>query len=71
MVSFKIVYRDELHPKLRQPIIDISRRSFNSEFLWERIERRFNPYGIDDWPDAGEPIPIPKEEDRPEFIGHP
>lgn len=64
----EIVYRDELPPKLRQPLVDILQRSCGSRSLWERIERRFNPYGIDDWPTAGEPIPISKEEDPPEFI---
>lgn len=64
----EIAYRDELPAKLRQPIIDILRCSFNSVFLWERIQALFNPYGIDDWPAGGEPIPVSKEEDRPEFI---
>ena len=64
----EIVYRDELPEKLRQPIIDILRRSFNWNFLWERIEALFNPYGIDEWPSTGQPKTISKEEDNPNFI---
>jgi AbiJ N-terminal domain 4 len=64
----EIVFRDDLPEKLRQPIINILRRSISADFLWERIERLFNPYGIDDWPKPAAPIPVAKEEDDPKFI---
>jgi hypothetical protein len=64
----EIIYRDGLPKKLRQPMINILRRSFNAAFLWERIERLLNPYGIEDWPAPAGPITILKEEDNPTFI---
>jgi AbiJ N-terminal domain 4 len=64
----EIVFRDDLPEKLRQPIIDIIRRYSSPAFLWERIERLFNRYGIDDWPPAPQPITISKEEDNLDFI---
>jgi hypothetical protein len=64
----EILYRDELSEKLRQPIIDILRESGRATFLWERIERLFNRYGIADWPPPAEPITISQQENAPEFI---
>ncbi|MBZ5724188.1 MAG: hypothetical protein LAP87_04260 [Acidobacteriia bacterium] len=53
---------------MRQPIIDILRRYSSAAFLWERIERLFNRYGIDDWPPPAEAITISKEEGDLDFI---
>lgn len=64
----EIVYRDELPEKIRQPIIEILRQSINYDFLWERIEQLFNPYGIEDWP-SGPAIAVSREDDHPKFIG--
>ena len=64
----EIIYRDDLAEKLRQPIIDILRESGRPKFLWERIERLFNRYGIEDWPPPAEPITLSKDEDDLDFI---
>jgi hypothetical protein len=58
----EIVYRDELTYELRQPIIDILRRSVSREFLPERIESLFNPYGIDQLPRRDGPMIITEDE---------
>jgi len=65
----EIRFRDELPVALRIPIFDILRRSVPSAFLWERIEKLFNPYGTDDWPQSSGPIAISRVEDTPELIG--
>jgi len=41
----------------------------NPSFIWNRIERLFNPYGIDPLPNSTAPISISKEEDPQEAIG--
>jgi len=63
----EIVFRDELPTKLREPIIKILRRYLPGAFLWERVERLFNRYGIDDWPPVKGALAISKEEDDPDF----
>jgi hypothetical protein len=63
----EIVYRDELSDQLRQPIIDIIRRSASREFLRETINRIFNPYGIDALPKRDCAMTITHEEDHPDF----
>lgn len=64
-----IVFRDELPDKLRQPIIDILRLSGSTAFLQERIERLFNPFGIDELPKCMTAISVSKEErEVPDFI---
>ena len=65
----EITFRDELPDDLRQPIIDILRQSNSTAFLRERIERLFNPCGIDQFPKRGSPIFVSTEEHRdPDFI---
>ena len=65
----EIVFRDELPDELRQPIIDILRHSNSTAFLRERIERLFNPYGIDELPKRMSPIFVSTEEHKdPNFI---
>lgn len=64
-----IVFRDDLSDELRQPVIDILRRSIPTPFLWERIGRLFNPYGLDPLPERPGPIPlVSEEENRTDFI---
>jgi len=63
----KIVYRDELSDELRQPIIDIIRRSASWEVLRETINRFFNPYGLDAIPKRDGPMIITHEEDAHPF----
>jgi hypothetical protein len=48
----EIEFRDELPVKLRMPIFDILRKSVGTQFIWERMNVLFNPYGIDEWPPA-------------------
>lgn len=64
----EIVYRDDLPVELRFPIFNILRNYTRSDFLWQRFQKLFNPYGTDDWPRASTPIPIAKEEDDPQLI---
>ena len=65
----QIVYRDDLPDELRQPVIDILRCSVPTNFLHERIERLFNPYGIDKLPSREGPIPVsPEESADTEFV---
>src|SRR5947207_7395478 len=64
-----IAFRDELPVELRIPIFDILRRSVPSAFLWERIEKLFNTYGTDVWPQSSGSIAISREEDTPELRG--
>lgn len=64
----EIVFRDDLSDEIRQPIIDILRRFAPTAFLRERIERLFNPYGLDPLPQRSAPIPLSQEENQPDFI---
>src|ERR1700687_1093359 len=59
----EIGFRDELPVKLRIPIFEILRSFVRSAFLWDRIEKLFNPYGTDDWPETTEAILDSREED--------
>jgi hypothetical protein len=59
----EITFRDELPVKLRLPIFAILGRSVPSAFLWERIEKLFNPYGTDDWAEITEAVPVSQGED--------
>lgn len=63
-----IVFRDDLSDELRQPVIDILRCSTPTAFLSDRIERLFNPYGLDPLPERLGPIPVSEEENRTDFI---
>ncbi len=63
-----ITYRDELPEKFRLPIFAMLRRYTNPDFLWERIEKLFNPYGTDEWPESTGAISVAKEEDHPRTI---
>jgi AbiJ N-terminal domain 4 len=60
----EIVFRDELPDELRQPIIDILWHSNSTAFLRERIERLFNPYGIDELPKRMSPMFVSTEEQK-------
>jgi AbiJ N-terminal domain 4 len=65
----EIVFRDELPDELRQPIIDILWHSSSTAFLRERIDRLFNPYGIDELPKNMSGIFVSTEEHKdPDFI---
>jgi hypothetical protein len=59
----EITFREELSVKLRIPVFDILNRYISSKFLWERVEKLFNPYGTDDWPEVTEAIPVMRGED--------
>jgi AbiJ-like protein len=68
LAAREIVFRDDLSDEFRQPVIDILRRFTSTGFLRERIERLFNPYGLDMLPQRPGPIPLSEEENRPDFI---
>jgi hypothetical protein len=51
-----IEYRDDLPPKLREPIFAILRDYVPISFFWERIQALFNPYGIDEIPRSKQTI---------------
>jgi hypothetical protein len=65
----EIVFRGELSDELRQPIIEILRHSSTTPFLRQRIDRLFNPYGIDELPRHISGIFVSAEEHKdPDFI---
>jgi hypothetical protein len=64
----EILFREDLPNELRVVISDILMRSMNPKFLLDRIERLFNPYGIDPLPSAPISVAISKTEDSPEGI---
>ncbi len=64
----EIVFRDELPPKFREPIIEILKRYVSAGVLLERLEWLFNRYRIGEWPQGELAIAIFKEEDDSDFI---
>ena len=64
-----VIFPDELSDELRQPIIDILRRSASTAILRETINQLLNPYGIDKLPERTSPISVTTEENKdPDFI---
>jgi hypothetical protein len=63
----EIVFRDELPDDVRQPIIDILRRSASTAILREAVDRVFNPYGNDKLPDRN-PLSVSAEENKDPYF---